>query len=145
VSFCEDEWLRDCQDAGRPLWVASLSDGREFWADDGRPGAEPHSAWLRLKALVEREELRVVGLRLKFRSVQKSPLPAYADGYFFSKGLVAAMGGAQTHFFLVGALVDGALRVQKWQVPEMILFEEEERDARLAGDSLIRNHGRRTH
>jgi hypothetical protein len=138
VCCCEDEFVQE-QYFYAPRWVAELSDGRRVYMDDYRPCETQHSAWIRLKDLVAQEGVRVVSLYIQFRSHVESPLPRNQDGYFFAKGLMSGINGSQYGSFVIGYLQGESLKVQRWQVPELILTEEEERDPATAGEFLLRN------
>jgi DNA-binding NarL/FixJ family response regulator len=145
----EDDYTRELEtDHGQALWRAELSDGRVVVMDDGRPGVDPPSAWLRLADEVRRTGVRVVRLWPQFRdNAQRDCLPANAEGYFLAKAALGMWGLANTlHFMLVGYLQGDEIVLQRWSVPELILVEVERRDAKAAGDCLIRNpHGSAAH
>lgn len=137
-----DEYLDELQTERRQaLWSARLSTGEVVTMDDGRPGLEPESAWLRLASRCASEGVSVRELWLHFRSnVVRSILPTDAAGYFFSKAVMGFLTSGQTHwFFLVGHLVGDEVHVQKWAVPELILMETEVRPADGCGPCLIRS------
>ena len=137
-----DEYTASLEDErGQALWRAELADGSVVVMDDGRPGLEPRSAWLRLRARVLAGGPRVRRLWAGFRSNQhRGILPADADGYFFAKAVLGSPDEPETlSFFLLGALAGGVLTVQKWQVPEMVLVSVEERDPATAGECLLLN------
>lgn len=139
----EDDFTRFLEDDRRTaLWRARLSDGRVIVQDDGRPGMEPASAWLRLKShLQEHSGLSLLSLWIQFRSHhKKNILPENASGYFFCKSEIGFWGsGSSQSFYLLGALQNGVLTVQKWSVPELILVETKVREIDSAGDCLILN------
>jgi hypothetical protein len=145
----EDDYTRELEtDRGQALWRAELSDGRVVVMDDGRPGCDPPSAWLRLADEVRRTGVRVVRLWPQFRdNAQRDCLPANADGYFFAKAVLGMWGLSDTlQFMLLGHLTENAIVVQRWSVPELILVDVERRDPEAAGDCLIRNpHGTPAH
>ncbi len=131
LSFAWDDYLEECHDRGKALWVATLSDGRAVYQDDGRPGA-PGTAWARLgRYLREHPPLFIHSLRVQFRSESLSCLPWDAPGYYWSRGVGATVGGPATDFFAVGWLDDETLRVAQVAVPtlELLLW-----DARPAAD-----------
>lgn len=140
--FEHDGYVEELQvDRGEAVWRAELSDGTVATMDDGRPGCEPRSAWLRLAAHCEDRGLSVVKLWLEFRSnAARDILPERADGYFFSKCVLGMFNAADTlSFYLVGSLHQGKLVVQRWKVPELLLLDVEERDAGYSGPCLIRS------
>lgn len=134
--FQETEDIREAQDQGRAIWIADLSDGRSVYEHE-RAG----STWLALGSFVRESGIRIVDLRLKFRSITKMNLvPRDTQGYFFCKSAAGMFGTPDTfNFYLVGSLHNDILRVQRWSVPELILIETQERDPGKAGQCLIRN------
>lgn len=126
LAFGEDDYLRELQDAGKALWVATLSDGSCVYQDDGRRG-EP--AWVCLSRYLAESFLRITCFRLKFRSEWLSAVPDDMPGYFFSRGVGATLGGPAQNFYAVGWVgYDLArLHVRKVHVPELAVFHEEER------------------
>ena len=132
--------MRELQeDRGHAVWVATLSSGEEVAMDDGRPGHAPASAWLRLRERVRAEGLRVVGLRLQFRSHVVRPVPADAPGYFFSKCSVGVLSGSSFHlaFYLVGHLTDSGVVVQRYKVPELVCVGSELRQVGPDDERLL--------
>ncbi len=126
-------WLQ--QDRGSAVWVAELDGGEEVYMDDGRPGADPPQAWLRLLA----SGRTIRSLWLKFRSNEVRPLPRDAAGYFFCRSLVKTDGMASAlSFYLIGHLEAGSgrLRVLRYLVPELVLVDESWRDAGRAAECL---------
>jgi hypothetical protein len=149
ISTVEDEFVSELQDASAlAIWQCELSDGSVVSMDDGRPGIEPRSAWLRLAAYLKSSGLKIVGMWLKFRTnCDKNILPRNADGYFFSKNVIDALGRsddeggrqASPFFYIVGALVNGKIEVQRYSIPSLTLIDTEIRDPETARESLIRN------
>ncbi len=139
ICLSEDDYVRELQDRGTALWLASLSDGTTAFMDDGRPGLGEHSAWVRLATHVREGGLRLRGLSLRFRGHREAGiLPDDADGYYFCKSALGTFGQDVTMgFYLVGALRGRRMEVQRWSVPELILVEREERDPARAGKCLI--------
>lgn len=145
ISTAEDEYINELQDASAlAIWQCELSDGSIVSMDDGRPGITPRSAWLRLFTHLKQTGLKIVGMWLKFRTnCDKNILPRNADGYFFAKNVIDALGRgsgeASPFFYIVGALVNGKLEVQRYSVPSLTLIDTETRDPETARESLIRN------
>lgn len=141
LSFSEDEFIREQQLAHKQvIWIAELSDGRSVYQDDGR---EPEPAWIRLS----RSGLSIVSLRLQFRRNVVDPLPKNAEGYFYSRGMTAVMGGGCYPFVVIGACAGEDVHVVRYRVPELEKIDEEVRRAADAGNALIMNgsrHGNRT-
>ncbi len=141
LSFADDDYIRELQDdRGMAVWRARLSNGQGVVMDDGRPGVEPVSAWLRLADHCCQTGAHLTKLWLSFRTnVHQDILPENADGYFFCKSALGQRGSRQTHmFYLVGALTNGVLTVQKWRVPSLTHVANDVRDPHAAPECLIR-------
>lgn len=143
LCFAEDDFTRMLEeDSGTALWQALLSDGRVVTMDDGRPGEEIHSAWIRLGHYIRQTGLRINKLWLKFRcNRDENILAGCADGYFFSKSIMSEMNSDSPGlmFYLVGTLVGDALYVERWSVPSLILIDRECRSLDKVESQLIRN------
>jgi hypothetical protein len=138
VTKQEDEFIFE-----QPRWIAHLSNGERIYKDDGRPGVEPPQAWLRLAEYCRQNHLFVVNLTLQFRSHHEAPLPANADGYYFTHRAEVVQGFPTVESYVIGYLNEGRLLVQQWRVPELVLVGQEYRDADRAGPSLIRRYNER--
>lgn len=123
-------------------WVAILDNGETILQDDGRPGAEPASAWLRLREYIRDDRLKIRRLYLQHRSNIVTPLPDDAAGYFFCNRAVALLFDNNTYgFYVVGYLTkDNQIETQVWKVPELLLAETGVRSAEEADLFLIRNN-----
>lgn len=143
MTFEEDDFVRDLQISKRTaVWFAKLSDGRTVFQDEGRPGANPQQAWLRLRTFVLDTKLAIVGIGLKFRSNEAlRPVPENADGYYFGRGIMTTFGVKPVHYYYLGSLVGGRLMVGRWVVPDLTLEAVTERatDLALANHNLILN------
>ncbi len=143
LCFAEDDFTRSLEDDHRTaLWQARLSDGSVVTMDDGRPGIEPPSAWIRLRDYLLETKLSIVGLWLKFRSNRdENILPANAQGYFFTKSIMSSLdpGSLPVFFYMVGYLVGDTLTVERWDMPALILVEREIRSLDGVEEQLIRN------
>lgn len=118
----EDEFIFE-----KLRWVVSLSNDTVVYQDDGRPGCNPSSAWLRLKRWIESHDLDIVRMKFQFRSHIVS-LPSPADGYYFSKGVyVTNVTGLSRGFYVGGVLVNDCINVQLWSVPELEILSQETR------------------
>lgn len=137
LSYTQDDFVWALQDErATAIWVALLADGRQVFMDDTRPGEEPSSAWLRLRASGE----KVVGLHLRFRSNAVHPLPVGAEGYFFSKSVARTDGLPHTlAFYIIGVLTNHKVMLQRYKVPELTLVDSFDRDEVDCGLSLIRS------
>jgi hypothetical protein len=120
LAFSEDDWVLELQDAGRAIWVASLSDGRKVYQDDGRPGLPQSgdSSWQRLRRFLSKTQLSIVWLVLKFRTEWLCPLPTNARGYYYSQGVFALVGGPTWKTVVLG-WADDRLHVVTVAVPEL--------------------------
>ena len=129
--FLEHVWLNKAR------WEVVLNNGETIYQDDGRPGLDPSSAWIRLYNRCVNEGLYIIEMRFGFRNNMKS-LPSNMDGYYFSHGAVGALGNTRSFsFFMVGFLDNGILRVTQWKTPEMLENHTEIRNVEQAGQCLI--------
>lgn len=142
ISFVEDDYIVEKQeDKGEAIWVASLSDGRQVFKDDGRYKGinQQDSAWLRLKYFLKDSSLKIVSLGLKFRSRKMYDiLPKNAEGYYFRNKITIDLNDSHCEtFFLIGSVKDQQLIVQEWNVPSLILISEQKRELDIKDISLI--------
>jgi hypothetical protein len=120
----------------RLRWVAELSDGTTAYEDDGRPGADPPQAWLRLGEHCRRHGLRIVAMRLQHRT-RIVELPPGKDGYYHAKLAFGVAGGESFSAYKAGYLEGGVLRVGTWKTPELEPMGEEEREPDMSSPCLI--------
>ena len=124
-----------------PAWIVELSNGETIYQDDDRPGAEPPSAWKRLKLYCEKNDLHITNMKIKNRS-NAHDIGQNHEGYFFCKSAGAFMFGDETiHSFIVGTFDEGKLKVRKWVMPEMSPDRIEERDPTTNPECLITKKG----
>lgn len=124
-----------------PLWVATLSNGETVYQDDGRPNIKPASAWIRLKAYCEINDLYITNIKVRNRS-HIEDIGSNYDGYFFCKGAGGVMFGDMTiHTFIIGTLTGEKLSVRKWRLPELIAEGVEERDPYDLPECIIAKKG----
>lgn len=137
-----DKWMHDTW-VSSTRWIVELSNGETVWQDDGRPGLDEESAWIRLKNYCEYYGHKITSMRLQFRNHR--PLPVYegGDAYFFSKLIRASFsngkkpGAVNTHYYLVGMLKDGKVHIDKWHVPALVIHDTYERFASECVENLI--------
>ena len=143
MTFDESDFVKDLQISHKSaVWFAMLSDGRTVYQDDGRPGVDPHQAWLRLAAFVKETGLAIVDMGLKFRSNQVlQPVQPNADGYYFGRGALSGFGIKTFHYYYLGSCVGDRLLVGRWVVPDLQLQEVTLRDVdvAVANNNLILN------
>ena len=138
----EDDYTRELEcDRGQALWQARLSDGSIVTMDDGRPGMDIPSAWIRLGNYIRESGLSITKLWLKFRSNRlESELPENAEGYFFSKSVGGDLNTqVQSEFYVIGFLRGEDVFVRVFSVPTLILLKTETRAASTINEQLIRN------
>jgi hypothetical protein len=127
-SICtvRDDYVRDCMH-----WGVELNDGTVVYEDDDRPGADPPSAWLRLRSHCGMFGVYIVKMWLQFRS-HRVELPADAPGYYFIKSAFGFYGLDRTFSAYIVGIYDGGDRayVVRFQVPEI---EEIDRQIRVVG------------
>ena len=134
------------QDKDETIWICKLDNGLTVYQDDDRPGLEP-SAWIRLGNYCRLNKVNIIEMIIKFRSHEEL-VGREADGHFFRRAILGGLGlnrkeiPVSRHYFITGVLKDGKVYTTKWQVPELMLIEEDVRDPddeNLVGVSLIRN------
>ena len=136
VSTSLDGYVNQYADSN-PIWIATLSDGSTVYQDDDRPGEEPSSAWERLGLHCKNNNLHITGMKIKNRS-HVEVVGEGGDGYYFCKCAGKFMFGDKTnHSFIIGVLENGALKVRRWSLPEIIPDELENRNPAEAGVCLI--------
>lgn len=133
-----DEFVQQKFERREAIWIAKLNNGEVIYQDDSRPFFNPPSAWLRLKDYCRKESLAIREIGLKFRSHEEwGFLPKNADAYFFSRSAAAISGYPETlNFYLLGAVMNGELLIQRWQVPELLCVGTQSRPI-VPGDNLI--------
>lgn len=129
LTWSEDDWVRDLQDNGKAVWVATLTDGRRVYADDGRWPDRPNSAWSRLQAYLAAADQGISSLVIKFRTEWLKPVPDHQSAYWLSHGVGAFVGELAHHFLAVGYVGENStrLRVVRVAVPELLVLTEEDR------------------
>ena len=122
------------------VWTVTLSNGEKIFQDDGRPGVEESSAWIRLGRYCRNNSLSIVKMILSFRS-NEILVGENARGYYFCKGLSALLFSNESNdLYMAGTLNDeGSLIVNRWKVPELFSEGSESRNPAVAGDCLITN------
>ena len=142
VSKSIDSYVNVYADSN-PIWIAKLSNGETIYQDDGRPDVYPESAWLRLKAYCEDNDLSIDSINVKNRSIQKQ-IDSNSEFYTFCKGVGALMfgGGESNHSFLFGCVKNGVYRVTKVNLPEMIIDRPERRNIEDYKNLTIRGSGK---
>jgi hypothetical protein len=125
VCKVDDEFVRD-----NMRWVVRLNNNEVVYEDDGRPGEDPPSAWLRLGQYCRDNNLYITQMWLQFRSSRLEVKPANALGYFFAKSVFAVWGEDQSYeAYVAGTLgADGKVHTTRWRVPELIQMEQGTRD-----------------
>jgi hypothetical protein len=134
VCKVDDEFVRD-----NMRWVVRLNNDELVYEDDGRPGEDPPSAWLRLGQYCRDNGLYITQMWLQFRSARLEVKPANALGYFFAKSVFAVWGEDQSYeAYVAGTLgADGKVRTTRWRVPELIELEQGTRVVELDSPFLI--------
>ena len=144
-SHNEDEYSREMYYRGA-RWVAHLSDGTSVVQDDGRPGLEDESGWIRLAKYLYINDLRITSVDLQFRTQMiKNILSAEADGYFFCKSLSASLNTDERYaFYILGYIKGEVIYTQKWLVPLLIMVEDGTRPVDWGHPCVILNDRQRT-
>lgn len=133
IELCyEDDWyVREI-----PRWVVELNDGTTVYQDDGRPGREPSSAWVRLGMSCRETGRFIVDMRLQFRS-NIFPMEPGRAGYYFGKVAFGVWGGGSYEGFLAGWLDGDGVEIRHVKVPELMLLRAERRRVDLCRRNLI--------
>lgn len=143
ISTKVDSFIEEIQtDKRQAIWCARLSDGTTAYMDDGRPGLEEYSAWVRLGQHCREKSLRVTDLWLKFRTnVITNIVPSNADGYCFVKKAVGTLGSSVTsHLYVLGSLQYGRLVCSEYKIPELVcVISEESREPDYSSSMVILN------
>lgn len=122
---------------GNTVWVVTLNNDEVVYQDDGRPGEEIESAWIRLGEYCKENNLFIKDMHIRFRS-NCIGLDSNCDGYYFIKSVRAYWGSDRNLFFyIVGTLKDNKLFTRKYRVPELQFDDAEFRDPYKAGVNLI--------
>jgi hypothetical protein len=119
------EWLNanDC-----PGWQVELNTGQMVYEDDGRPDYVP-SAWERLAYHCSQTEDFIVNMWIRFRDHVEC-VGSDKEGFFLYKEVRAAPNWDKEVFlYIAGFYEDGVIKCKKWKLPEIIVDEEEEREA----------------
>lgn len=134
--FGRDSYIQSIFES-QTLWVVTLSNGEDVYQDDCRYGIENNS-WLRLKKELNSSNLYITSLRFVFRSHVES-IDRDADGYFFIKGFMGSIiGNHRTSLYIGGTLLNNVVTVKTFQVPELLLIEEEIRTIEACEECLIK-------
>jgi len=137
-----DKWMDDTW-VHSTRWVVELSNGETVWQDDGRPGLDEDSAWVRLKNYCENNGYTIKSMRLQFRNNKPEQVYSGGESYFFSKLIRASFGTSKndqvlnTHYYLVGMQKDGAVYIDKWLVPALVVQDTYVRSVYDCQENLI--------
>ena len=113
----------------RTCWAAELSNGETVFQDDGIDEKIEFSAWIRLKKYIYENKLKIEKIYIRFRSNILYVFDEDCDGYFFSMGIIGMMSSAENlNFYILGILKDNIVKIKKIKIPELLIFDEEERD-----------------
>ena len=102
MSLCvnaKDEIIQD-----KPIWIVTLNTGRKIFQDDGRPGEDEPSAWIRLKQyLDDNKHLYIDSISLKFGShIINNFIPPNVPAIYFSKAIITTLDIESKECFIVG-------------------------------------------
>lgn len=141
LAISQDDYICSLMDQKlQPVWHARLSNGLTIIQDDGRPGMNIPSAWIRLGIYCKEQAVQIEKLWVKFRSNVVDELPEFADGYFFSKGAIKTLDSDKCLFsYLLGYQAGNQVCVNRYSTPALILVEQSWRPAEDIQEALIRN------
>ncbi len=104
-----------------------LSNGEVVFLDDGRPGCEPASAWLRLKSYCDEQKVRIKNV-FAICSNGKIPLVENAESQrLFSINRVSWFNGVSLDMFNIGVIEGDKIRVASYSKTPFFLVEWTER------------------
>lgn len=138
MSICTvwDDFMQERREL-QTLWSTELTDGTWVYQDDDRPGVYPESAWKRLKQYCELNNLGIKFMRISFRK-NVQDIGRDAEAFFFCKSVLGWYGsGKNYNYYIVGTINDGILTTKKWEVPPLLMKEEEIRDIGKYEECLI--------
>lgn len=142
MNLVTKEYSQRIRDCDTTIWIVELDNGETIYQDEYEG---EKSAWLRLKQYCEENKLKIVDMRLQFRSHVEQVGKGY-DGYFFRTAAGRWVSETKSKrptniYFLAGFLKNGTIYIKKWKTPELVVEYTEERDAdsELAIESLILN------
>jgi hypothetical protein len=130
---------------GHTRWVVKLSNGLHIYQDDFRLYSQftderEYSTWTRLRDYCKQENVNITDMWIQFRT-NREFLPSNADGYYFCKCALGAFGTTQTfHMFVTGWVENNIIKIKKWQIPELVLTEELNREIKDDDICLIMNN-----
>lgn len=114
-----------------PRWEAHLNNGITVYSDgEYIDGA---SDWERLQNYCKDNNVKIDTFLIAFRDhkvfVDKS------DGYYFRRMFLGSFGGTNKEYFIVGGGVAPLITIYKYALPELMLYESEERE--VTNEDLI--------
>ena len=117
------------QEVDRAIWYVELNDGSNVYGDDYRYG-ENDIAFRRLKNYLKNNNLKINKIFVKFRSHVELAQERNDEtiGWYFGRGVGCWVGQPTQHKIITGQVQsDGTVRCKIWQIPEVILSEEDSR------------------
>ncbi len=118
-----------------PHWIARLSNGDIFYSDNEY--IDNKSDWERLKEYCIENNLKIVSFSFGFRS-NVIYLPENKENYYFARRIKTGFGVVtEQHSFVVGYKDKGEIKISIYQMPEVILLEEERRKIKQDDPFLI--------
>lgn len=129
VSQLDEEYME-----GNSYWGVELNNGEIFYKYDINSS---YSSWERLKEYCSEYSLYIVKMWIRFRS-NSVALPSDKMGYFFVNSSMSGCGMSRTlNYFIVGYIEEGVVKVEKFQVPEMLSQGKEDRVLDINSPCLI--------
>jgi hypothetical protein len=119
------EWLDQHDIAG---WQVELNTGIMVYEDDHRPGFVP-SAWERLCYHCDQTGDYIKNMWIRFRDHVEC-VGSDKEGFFLYKEVRANPGWDKEVFLYIAGYLEGeTIKSKKWKLPEIIVDEEDEREA----------------
>ena len=118
--------LEDCEYLeDKSIWIATLSNGLVVYQDDDKSGKE-RVAWKRLARYCSENEVKIIGLCLKFRSnVIVVKTPDEIDGFYFAYGAQREFDEDITRaYYVVGYSLEGNITYTWYTIPELLKHKD---------------------
>lgn len=115
---------------------ATLTNGTEVFLDDGRPGAEPSSAWLRLRQYCLENGIKLDKLGVLCHTGYVQVVPDGQSEYFCISKMIW-VSGASFDYIIFGYVTDGKIVTCSYNKNPFTFVEYGEREPQKYKDILI--------
>jgi|TARA_B100000085_G_scaffold284494_1_gene317744 tRNA-dihydrouridine synthase len=104
--------------ATKVIWIKIMtSDGKHFFFHD-------YDEWYNVKEYCNKNSVIVEDLHLQFRSNKCIIDVTDADGIYFVRSVLGAIGMKTKEYYTAGVLRDGQVHKEMWLIPELIREKE---------------------